>query len=976
MESVFCKTNFSRSILFALMLMLAGWTLVLPSAAFAATEDVRSDGTAAVAEKPHGRGPAWPHENSNLPPDPAITYGRLENGFGYVLMPNRRPEKRVSLHLLIRAGSLHETEDQRGLAHFLEHMLFNGSTHFPPGELIQYFQRIGMRFGADANARTGFDKTVYDLILPSGDEQHLTDGLLVMRDYAMGALLLEKEVQRERGVILAEMRARDSADYRTFKAALKFELQGMRIPHRFPIGKTDVIRQADRKALKRFYDAWYRPDNAVLVMVGEFSVPSARQLIEDQFKDFVPRAKADAMPSIGSVQHKGLNSFFHHEPEAGGTTVSIEVLRNPEPVPDSLELQQRLLRETMADMIVQNRLDRRLKKPHTPFTSAAIGSGVYLKHIRYAEISADSSAEKWPQTLAALEQELRRALLHGFAASELQRVKQDLLSILDNSVKEMPTRDSTGLARNIIRHLSNNRVFQSPRQAQANLAPVIESVGVEEIHGVFKENWPHDHRLVLVTGSADPAKGAPNLPEKKIRDAYLASAATTVNPYPSAEKAVFPYLPAAEDTGSIVAREGIADLGIVSIRFGNGVRLNLKRTDYKTNQILANLVFGPGKSAEPAELPGISMLGASTVNESGFGAMDNEQLERALAGKNTSLDFHIGESHFNLFIESVPAEVELMFQLIRTQLVDPGFREDALALEKRRFRQKMKALSRSIDGMLDIEGNRFLAGEDSRFGIPTMQQVEKIRLDDIRSWIAPRLARAPLELSVAGDMDEKQVIELARRYLGTLHRRNQVPAVPRDDLPAIPKGIVKHIPVDTRIPKALVVAAWQTDDFWDIRQTRRLAVLADIFSERLRLRIREKLGASYSPFAFNRASRAYKGYGVLQAQVSVSPDQTDPVLAEVKAIAADLAENGVAVDELARTVDPILTSIRERRKTNGYWLHSVMSASSRHPQQFEWAGNFLEDYAAVTVAEVNRLAAVFLTEDRFAGLIIHPQTRP
>jgi zinc protease len=974
-RAVASKTRIALPITTAMVvtLVLMVWVAPALDPGLAASTRLASAALAKQSEIGKQAYPLWPHETSDLAPDPSVTFGRLANGFRYVLMENKRPQDRVSVHLYIRAGSLNETEAQQGLAHFLEHMLFNGSTHFPPGELIRYFQSIGMQFGNDANAHTGFDETVYDIILPAGDEENLKKGLLVMRDYAMGALLLEEEVERESGVILAEMRSRDSADYRTFKASLRFELPDLLVSKRLPIGKSDVVKRADRALLKRFYDDWYRPDNMVLVMLGDFKVPLAEQLIAEQFNDVAPRAAAPAPPPIGTIDHKGLKIFHHHEPEVGGTTVSIEVIRTYDPLPDSLALRRRQMVENMADRILQNRLDARLKAPKAPFTAAAVGSGTYLNLVRYAEISADSSADSWQQTLAVLEQESRRARLYGFSEAELARVKKDTLKMLENAVREAPTRNSTMVARTMIRHLAGDRVIQSPDQEKANLAPMVESVSLAEVHHAFKENWPDDHRLVLITGNADLKQLSAKKPESLIRDVYLASASTVV--HRPAVKAIgsFPYLPEPETTGAIASREVIEDLGITRIRLDNGIQINLKRTSYKTNEVLANLIFGHGESAEPESLPGLSMLAEATVNESGLGAMDTDELERALAGKSTYVDFRIAESHFNFFGETVSGEVPLLFQLIFAHIVDPGFRADAMALARERLRQDYQSFSRSIEGTMRIKGLRLLAGEDSRFGMPPFEKLQAIHLDDIRSWIAPQLESAPLELSVVGDFDENEVIELARRYLGALPDRSRKPVNPRIDLPYLPTGSVYRIDVETQIPKAMVVAAWQTEDFWEISRTRRLSVLADVFSERLRQRIREKLGASYSPYAFNRASRAYPGYGVFQAYVSVAPKQTDAVLTEIKTIAGDLARKPIAADELMRVVDPMLTSIKELRQTNGYWLNSVMTGSVRHPQQFEWARSFQGDYASVTVEEIASLAASYLTDERASAIIIQPK---
>jgi zinc protease len=938
-------------------------------------------GPAAASARPDSSGssdfqvpapPPWPHETSDLAADPAIVFGRLGNGFRYALMENDRPSDRVSLHLFVGAGSLNETDAQRGVAHFLEHMLFNGSTHFPPGELIRYFQGIGMQFGNDANAHTGFDETVYDIILPSGDRASLEKGLLVIHDYATGALLLDSEIDRERKVILSEMRARDSAGYRTFTATLGFELPDLLVSRRMPIGTTDVIQGADRALLKSYYDAWYRPENMVLVMVGDFSAPLAASLIENRFERLTARSAVPDLPPLGTIAHRGIEPFYHHEPEAGGTTVGIEAISEHTPTPDSLaRLRQRAV-EQMADRIVQHRLDAQLKKTEAPFTSAAVGSGVYLNRIRYAEITADSSADNWQPTLATIERELRRAEKYGFTEAELERVRKETLKELDKEVKEAATRDSTALARALVRDLAADRVSLSPEQERAALAPVVAAVGAAEVHRAFQNNWPDTHRLVLVTGDADLKASSSTLPTDLIRDTYLAAADSVVERPESTIAAAFPYLPEPTDLGGMAARETIEDLGITRIRLNNGIHINLKPTDYKANEILAQLIFGYGTSSEPRSLPGISLLAEATVNESGLGRMDTHEIEQALAGKSTYADFRITDTHFGFYAESVSAEVALLFQLIRAHLIDPGFRDDALALSRERLRQDYQSFTRSTDGMMRVEGLRLLAGGDSRFGMPPFEKIDAIGLADIRDWIAPQLESAPLELSIVGDFDVEAVVDLARRYLGTLPDRDPKVDNPRADLPKMPSGAIHRLAVDSQIPKALVVSAWPTEDFWDIHRSRRMSVLADVFSDRLRQRIREKLGASYSPYAFNQASRAYSGYGVFQAYVNVAPEQAQAVLAEVRAIAGDLAGNGVTDDELSRSVDPILTSIKSLQQTNGYWLNSVMTGATRHPQQLEWARTFLADYAAVTVAELDTLAATYLSEERSSAIIIAP----
>jgi zinc protease len=501
---------------------------------------------------------------------------------------------------------------------------------------------------------------------------------------------------------------------------------------------------------------------------------------------------------------------------------------------------------------------------------------------------------------------------------------------------------------------------------------MIASATLTDLHRAFLANWPDDHRLVLVTGSADLKTTSPKAPVSQIQDAFLAATGVVVKPYQASVAATFPYLAEPANAGSIVSKSVIEDLGITRIRFANGVQLNLKPTDYKTNEVLAKLVFGHGKSQEPDHLPGLSLLAEATINESGLGTMDTEELARALAGTSTELDFNIAEGYFDYSAKSVSGEMALLFQLLHAHLTDPGFRDDALLLARERLHQRYRSYRRSVEGMLRIEGMRVLAGGDGRFGIPPFEELQNLTLDHIQQWITPLLANASLELSIVGDFDEAQVIELARRYLGSLPERRDPIQPQRTDIPHLPMGTTHHIAVDTQISKSLLIVAWPTTDFWDIRRTRRLSVLADVFSERLRERVREKLGASYSPFAFNQPSRAYTGYGTFQAHVNVAPDLIDTVLTEVKAIAADLAQNGVSDDERIRALDPILTAIREYRQTNAYWLNSVLAGSSRAAQQFEWARSFLEDYAAITSQELSTLAGTYLLDHQSAALIIEP----
>lgn len=916
----------------------------------------------------------WAHEISDLPPDPAAFFGRLPNGLRYILKENQTPRDRVSLHLYVQAGSLAERDGEEGLAHFLEHMLFDGTTHFPPGEMIKYFQRIGMQFGPDANAHTGFGQTVFDILLPKGDAESISEGLLVLHEYAQGALLLASQVQKEKGVVLAEKRSRDSARFRTFKALFQFELPGSLAARRFPIGEETSIKSFDAHMLRDFYNAWYRPERMILVMVGQFDIETAKQLIEKRFGDMRPRGESRRLPDFGSFGHHGVKAFYYHEKDSGATTVRIETIEQRPGSKDTAAYQRTVLLRELGDWIVQKRLDKAMQRKGSIYISAGIESGEYLQQIRYREISADCRPESWAGALAGIEQTMRKALTYGFTPSELRRAKRSYQARLQREVNEMKTRDSKDVAQDIMVCLNEWRVYQSAQQRMALLSPILKAATLEQVNRAFAQAWSADHRLIMVTGNVDLNKKGMR-PVDQIMSVYHNSRAISVHAEKDQSAAEFPYLPLPKVAGKILGRTSQDDLGIAQVQFANGVHLILKRTTFKKNEVLAALSFGWGKSSEPADQPGLAQLTQAVINESGFGALDRVGLEGALAGRLAEISLDVREDMFVVRGRSASSELPLLFQLLYTFAEDPGFRPEALDVAKKRLESKYDSFKHSVEGLMQARGDNFLAGGDSRFGWPDWQHVRRRSLAQIRQWFGDQLAHAPLELVLVGDFQPDKVIDLAARYFGSLPSRSGLSKPVLRSGPQFPAGRSLQLSSESAIPKALVVTAYPTTDFWNIRRTRRLNVLAELFSERLRVYIREKMGAVYSPYAYHRAYRAYPGYGLLQTFLLVDPSQSRRIADAVKTIAAQMADQGINQDELRRALKPTVARIKDLRQSNRYWLDSVMVGSSRHPEQLDWARTIESDYASVRRSEMDKLAKQYLQNDKAAAIIILPQRR-
>jgi zinc protease len=917
----------------------------------------------------------WPHQTSDLAPDPEIVFGTLSNGVRYVLKENQTPKDRVSMHLYIQAGALMENEQEQGAAHFLEHMLFNGTTHFPPGEMVKYFQRIGMQFGPDANAHTGFDRTVYDVLLPKGNSDSLSEGLLVLRDYADGALLLPHEVEKERKVILSEMRSRDSANYRTLKAMFNFEMPDCLVSCRFPIGQRDALEKMDNQLLRSFYEAWYQPERLFVVIVGDFKSDDAKKLIAKHFGDLKAKSPARELPDFGNISHEGIKGFYHYENEIGATKISLQTLEKQVQSEDTREGQRQKLLRSLALQMMQKRLDQLLQRPECVMTSASVAGGFYLQQIKYTQLQATSKPEQWKESLAAIEQSLRSALEHGFVNAELQLAKDHLHSDLRRQIQQSDTRDSKALAREIIASLCAWHVIQSPTQAGDLLLPMIEEVTLESVNKAFSDLWSADHRLILVTGNAD-LTGQHLAPAVQIQNVYKTSLQTQVRAYSDQKIAKFPYLSIPTSSGAIDENILIDDLGIHRIVFANGIHLYLKPTNYKSNQVLAALSFGGGLASEPVDQPGLATLTEAVVNESGFGGLDCISLEDALAGRLASAILHIREDMFVIKGEAVTSELPLLFQLLHAFIEDPGYRDDARHLVLKRLEQDHQSLVHSTDGVMQLFGHKFLAGGDSRFGMPALSDLQQRTLDQIKQWFGMQLKQAPLELSLVGDFNPEVVVSLAAQYLGTLPHRAPGQLTVKRPGPVFPNGKSLQLTAISNIQKAMVVVAFPTEDFWQIGRTRRLAVMADLFSERLRQRIRENLGAAYSPYAYNVSHRSYPGYGMTKIYIQIDPQQVSDILNEVRYIADQMTTQPPDPDEFRRVLDPTLTQIKDYRQTNTYWLNSVLTGASRHPEQLEWCRTFADDYAAITSMEITTMARRYIDNDKAATIIIAPKDNP
>jgi zinc protease len=877
------------------------------------------------------------------------------------------------LRLLVLAGSLHEAEDQRGIAHFLEHMAFNGSTHYPAGTLVEFFQRMGMRFGADLNANTNFDRTVYLLELAHSDDASIAEGLRVFSDDAGGLLLTDEEISRERGVILSEMRARDSVGHRTFVARTQAILGATLFPRRLPEGLTEVITKAKRDRFTDFWNTWYRPEQMVVIVAGDFSDAGAvEKMITTEFANLTARGPARPEPSLGELaKFDGVRPIFHAEPEAPATEISLTTISPDTHEADTAALRLKRLPRALALAMLNHRFSILSKKENAAFNFARLSVGEHFKFFHEANLDISCKAEQWVAALALGEQELRRALEHGFTPGELAEAAADFTNHLEQAAKTAPSRPSNRLADELVDRLVVGNVFTTPADDLALFKPAVEKITPGDCLKALKKAFPPGGRFVIVAGNAKIAGD----PVAAIKAAYDEAHAVAVAAPDADKKVVWDYTDFGPP-GEIAKRGHIADLDIELVTFKNGVRLNLKKTAFEAGRIVLAARVGNGEITQPVNQPGLGRLASGTFTRGGFGKYSLDDLRSVLAGKNVGWRFGLSSDAFRFSGGTTRDDLLFELQLFCAHLTDAGYRPEALRVARKELEQQYLSFKHTAAGPINTEIANLIASGDRRFGLPPQEIMMARNLEEVKAWLTPQLMHGALEVVLVGDLDIDAAIAGAAKTIGALPPREPKPALAelkKVKFPAEP--FTKNYVIESEIPKATVLLYWPTDDAFDVRHHRRTNMLETILNDRLRVKVREELGGSYSPHAEDRASDTFPGYGYIAASIDVDPSSAQKISDLVVDLADELALKGVTDDQLERARQPMLTELKEAERNNAYWV-GVLARAQERPEVLDWARSRLSDISAITTAEVSALAKKYLSRDRVSRATILPAPKP
>jgi zinc protease len=912
--------------------------------------------------------PAWPQQRGEFTPDPALRFGALPNGMRYVLQHNATPTGQVSLRLRVDAGSVNERDDQRGLAHFLEHMAFRGSAHVPDGEVEKTLERLGLRFGADTNAFTAQTQTVYQFDLAHNDEESLHTGLMLLREICDRLTLDAATFDTERGVVIAEARLRDGAPIRAAESLQSFLLQGQLAAERMPIGKLDVLQTAPVERLRQFYRDWYRPELVTLLVVGDIEVDAVEQRIAAGFGDWHNDAPAPPGPQLGApAQRLAAAAIFSEQGAQPAITLG---WARPWSAPARTRTEAvRELARHLGEGILSRRLQTAAAAANRSFTQGGAGS---LRAARSAELellSIGFEPGKWQSALAAAERLRRQLVEQGVQQDELERELLALRTSLQTRASGANTARSPQLVNELVNNLNEDEVSTSAAQDLALYNEISDQLTVPAVNAAMRAAYAGSGPLLFIS-SPQPVDGGQAALLAALRTADQAQLAdATIN-----KPLVWPYTRFGQP-GKVAAEKHITDLDITTLRFTNGVKLNIKSTPFSTDQILVNVYVGNGLLDLPRDRPSLGWA-AAAVPRGGLGKLTYDEMQRVLTGKVWRIGFNVTDSSYTLTGQTRAADLITQLQVLAAFLTDAGWRAEGFEQFRASFLPQLATLRTNPSMVLGTQLADIIHGGDQRWAFPTAAAVQAASVAQLKAWLQPAFARGDIEIAIVGDVTVGAATAAVAGTFGALRGQRQPPrlaAAGEVKFPAPGSGVTR-LAHGGAPEQGMAVVAWPgTDALSDFRLSSQRQLMLNILQDRLKDQLRERAGLSYSASAQGQASTVFPGFGVLMALADLPPAKAQLLFDAVKRIAADLRSTPPTADELERARNPAVASVVQARQSNQYWI-GTLGQLQREPRLAEGVRQLLPNLQTVTAAEVQAAAARFLVDEKALRIVVQAET--
>ena len=903
-----------------------------------------------------------------IPFDGAVVRGSLPNGLQFFIRQNTRPAKRVLLRLAVKAGSLEESPDQQGLAHFIEHMAFNGSEHFPPGELVKYFESTGARLGPHVNAYTSFDETVYMLELPSDKADIVTKGFTALADFAGGLSFIPAEVEKERGVVIEEWRGRLGAGSRISDKQLPVLYYNSLYAERLPIGKPDIIRTAPPERLRSFYDTWYRPEKMAVVAVGDIDPKMIEGLIRSAFGGLKTRASASTPPDGAVPLQRDLLVNVSTDPEVTRSSVEIVRKRPAESQKTTGDYRQSLV-ESLFRRMFNERLSDLTLKADARFLGAGAGGGSLGRAVDTFSLRAGVADGKIVDGLIAIETEARRVRQFGFTAAELERAKKSMLAGYERAFNERDKEESGGFAREYVSYFLTDEPSPGIEYEYGLALKVIPAVTLDEVSTLARRLLADDSRAVL---AVSPQKEGISIPSESDLRAALDTASKAELTAWTENVVTRALMESPPPPAAIESRRSLSDVGVTIVRFANGVEAWLKPTDFKNDQVIFSMYAWGGLSLAPQDAFIEASLADTYVGFSGIAGIKALDLDKLLAGKRAGASPFMALSTHGISGSAAPAELETALQLLYQHFVAPGDDPDAFALMKRQLSSSVANRGQSpgqvfAEKIEDINTSHHFTSQPL-----TPERVDTIDRAKVISFYRERFTNAAdFTFFMVGSFKPDEVAPLLARYLGALPSTGKKTSDYKDLGIHFPASVERARVEKGREPRSQTVISFFADPPADSTVAERINTATTVLQTRLRDVLREELGQTYTVSVGLAQELPQKGGGYMRVSFGAAPENiqamADRVLAEVKRLqsegpAADLVES--AKETARRGYE---TSLRE----NGYWLRRLQTV-----QMFGTpVGEIMTRQSrieAVTASSVQDVFKTYFPLDRYTVVTLVP----
>ena len=902
--------------------------------------------------------------------DPKVRSGTLPNGLRYFVQHAALPASGLSIRLGIEVGSVEERDNERGFAHFVEHLAFRQTRSAPADDITAQFARLGVAFGRDQNARTTEFETTYRLDFNRADSSGIDQGLRWLRDVADGLILSDGVVKSEHGVIIAEQVAGANEELRVNERIARFHGPDLRSVDRRPNGLKRSMDGIDSAALRAFYDRWYRPENAVLVIVGDRPAEELEKLARSNFASWQSKGPAPQRARLGRVnKSRGLEVMTLESPSFPRAISACRLQDPPSPADDELSHRAREIRRSIWQGILNNRFNRLTNEGNSDLLGAAIVDNSNDEYSATCVLTIPTS-DDWQKALTATQLELLRFGKDGPTEQEFENQLDERRAFLRGAIFNEKARTAPAIAELLLDLGLKGRPIVSAAEAMHAYNVVVEELDQKGVVEAFRADWSGAGPLLSLV-----------LPSKSdvadLRAAWERTAALQTLPaYADAAVVAWPYADFGKK-GQVIAREVVERPGFTRVRFANGVILNFKHLANEPQSVDLRLQFGAGrKQLRDEDLPAAT-FGAGMLISGGLNRLPMSDIERHFRSVSWQFDFDVDNDHFEISHRSVSSNLSATLQIITAYLSDPGFRSDADGRIPAAIDMVYRQLATDPEMALSEAMSAAIDPEDPA-RLPAPEQLSRLRSGDFARVLKAPLTTEAIEVTIAGDVEEEAVVGLVGKTLGALPPRQHVDRRRADTrFMRVPDRAIPLIRATHQGPADQAAASLVWPLYVATPSRRReeyaLQLVAAVFNEGLRQKVRSEMGKVYDPRVATEMPD-HADQGLMMVKLASEPADIERLIAEARKLGARLAAGGITADELEAVRKPKLSAFAARRDKNSWWA-AIMSGSARDPEQIDELVEYEGLMSSVTLDEVKAAAAKWLASDPIVGIAL-PKASP